>query len=81
MNKDLIKQAEVCLSKPSEMHSEHEKALYVLRDCVTEIERLSKPYVPMNNIELNALDYSGSNIFETVQNAVIARYDEQRGVK
>ena len=69
--------------------------LELLSDCRAEIERLSKPYVPMSNAEHYKIwaadgkympidDWNQDFMWEDerkMETAVIARYNEQRGVK
>lgn len=63
----------------------------VLADCKAEIERLSKPYVPISEHEIDTLwrsveytkpyDEFRIDLAQRIETAVIARYNEQRGVK
>lgn len=71
--KKLLKRMEECLAKPCEMHSEHEKALYVLADCR---ELLSEEYVPMTDKERKkwwASDWSNSVMLEKFELEVAKR--------
>ena len=60
----------------------------LLADLKAEIERLSKPYIPMTEIDRyrikDSFEYATSGELgkiAIVETAVIARYNEQRGVK
>lgn len=83
MNNELITRIDDELSTP--MMPEPVRRL--LRDCKSEIERLSKPYVPMTIFECYdvAASYNAESehlsLVAHIEAAVIARYNEQRGVK
>lgn len=56
----------------------------LLADCLAEIERLSKPYVPMTQqerVKWLSSDYGNLTMLEKMEQDVIKRYNEQRGVK
>lgn len=57
----------------------------LIADMKAEIERLSKPYVPMTEDEIYELfinhDSERVSSLVAIQEAVIDRYNEQRGVK
>lgn len=92
MNKDLIKRIDEALEPPTDIGS----AWVVLEDCRDEIQRLeselakAKEYVPMTDDEITeATQVAKSDMlhqptvycWKTLETAIIARYNEQRGVK
>ena len=81
---DLINEIDDILKNCFNVGDRVEKAL---NNCKAEIERLSKPYVPMTDDEWckylddgipSGLSYS---FYKELEADTIARYNEQRGVK